>query len=534
MNSFHAKARTPSRKNFPLFAPLFAFRQRTRIRWGMRLREDGGAARVVTRGSTIDDAELLDRNCHPGPGEGHHPVHGPPSTASCCCPGRASASRTASTRPPRPRGCRAGRWSARRSRRRTSAASRASSASAPSSARRACCCRSSRSPSACSSTSCRPAPPTSRRRSTPCSSNAASASTPCRQAPGSWRPATAPRTARWCGRLSSALVNRVIVLQVRVDVGEWLAWARGAAPPRGGRRVHRGAPRSPAAAGAGPSRRRSPRRAPGRRWPGPSTWPRPRDSSRRRSAWPWPPAGSAPTTPRRSASLPKGSSRRRRRPAASPSASAQAKTLIQCLAGEQSLLLQSPPGVGKSAIVCRGGGRGGAAVPFAAGHADRAGGRQRHPAHRRRALGLLPAARAAARRARAVLPVPRRAAGLQRRTCRRRSTRCCWNAGWASTPCRRAPGSWPPATAPRTGPWSATSAPPWSTACSSCRSASMPTNGSAGPSGRACARRCCRSCGYMPEALMRPVPAGAGAVLDAPRLGHARRGPRPGGSAAAS
>src|SRR5438874_10770941 len=27
--------------------------------------------------------------------------------------------------------------------------------------------------------------------------------------------------------LSSALVNRVIILQVRVDVGEWLAWARG-------------------------------------------------------------------------------------------------------------------------------------------------------------------------------------------------------------------------------------------------------------------------------------------------------------------
>src|SRR3954451_22508976 len=27
--------------------------------------------------------------------------------------------------------------------------------------------------------------------------------------------------------LSSALVNRVIMLQIRVDVGEWLAWARG-------------------------------------------------------------------------------------------------------------------------------------------------------------------------------------------------------------------------------------------------------------------------------------------------------------------
>ena len=71
-----------------------------------------------------------------------------------------------------------------------------------------------------------------------------------------------------------------------------------------------------------------------------------------------------------------------------------------CLADEQSLLLLSPPGVGKSDVVAQAAAEAGLAVPVAARHADRAGGRQRHSADRRRAVGVLPAARAAARRRR--------------------------------------------------------------------------------------------------------------------------------------
>src|SRR3954451_18927707 len=48
-------------------------------------------------------------------------------------------------------------------------------------------------------------------------------------APGTWVVAAGNRVEdrSLVRALSSALVNRVIILQVRVDVGEWLAWARG-------------------------------------------------------------------------------------------------------------------------------------------------------------------------------------------------------------------------------------------------------------------------------------------------------------------
>src|SRR5580704_14003289 len=46
--------------------------------------------------------------------------------------------------------------------------------------------------------------------------------------PGTWVVAAGNRAAdrSLVRALSSALVNRVIILQVRVDVGEWLTWAR--------------------------------------------------------------------------------------------------------------------------------------------------------------------------------------------------------------------------------------------------------------------------------------------------------------------
>ena len=90
----------------------------------------------------------------------------------------------------------------------------------------------------------------------------------------------------------------------------------------------------------------------------------------------------------------------------------QAKQLIRCLAHEQSLLLLSPPGRGQVGRGPPGGGRVAPALQIAAGHADRAGRRQRRAAHRRRALGVLPAARAVAGERGSVLPVSRRAAGL--------------------------------------------------------------------------------------------------------------------------
>jgi MoxR-like ATPase len=161
--------------------------------------------------------------------------------------------------------------------------------------------------------------------------------------------------------LSSALVNRVIILQVRVDVGEWLAWARDQrvrpevlafieehpdalqrpvpdkpAPfstPRAWAALARALDLVEAAGQLTPAIRQA--LAVGRvSLPDAETYCR------------WAERGQV-----NGASL-----------SETPSdagagkvtiALSQAKMLIQCLAGEQSLLLQAPPGVGKTAIVAQ-------------------------------------------------------------------------------------------------------------------------------------------------------------------------------------
>ena len=76
----------------------------------------------------------------------------------------------------------------------------------------------------------------------------------------------------------------------------------------------------------------------------------------------------------------------------------QAKKLVQCMAHQQSFMFLS---------ALSGGGRIRPALPLAARHPDRAGGRQRHSAPCRRALGVLPAAGSVTGAARSVLLVLR-------------------------------------------------------------------------------------------------------------------------------
>ena len=85
----------------------------------------------------------------------------------------------------------------------------------------------------------------------------------------------------------------------------------------------------------------------------------------------------------------------------------QARALLHCLAAEQSLLLQGAARRGQDRYCRPGSGRGWVALPVVAGHPDRAGGCQRYPAHRRRALRVLPTARAVAGGSTTLLPVPR-------------------------------------------------------------------------------------------------------------------------------
>ena len=86
--------------------------------------------------------------------------------------------------------------------------------------------------SACSSMSCQPARRTCRRRSTRCCSSAGSASTRCPRAPGWSPPAIALQDRALVRAMSSALVNRVAILHLRVDTDEWLAWAPATASAR--------------------------------------------------------------------------------------------------------------------------------------------------------------------------------------------------------------------------------------------------------------------------------------------------------------
>jgi hypothetical protein len=145
-------------------------------------------------------------------------------------------------------------------------------------------------------------------------------------------------------------------------------------------------------------------------------------------------------------------------------------------------------------------------LPVAARHADRARGRERHPAHRRRALGVLPAARAAAGERRSRSACSSTSCPRARRTCRRRSTRCCSSGGSASSRCRRHVGGG--GRQPRAGSRAGALAE---------LGARQPREHPERPRGRAGVARLGAANGvradvlnfisYMPDALMRPVPA---------------------------
>ena len=91
--------------------------------------------------------------------------------------------------------------------------------------------------------------------------------------PGTWVVAAGNRAEdrALVRTICSALVNRVLILHIRVDVAEWITWAPG--QRRAGRRdrLHRGHNEA-LLRPVPPSRCRSRRRGPGRRCPAPSTW----------------------------------------------------------------------------------------------------------------------------------------------------------------------------------------------------------------------------------------------------------------------
>jgi MoxR-like ATPase len=170
--------------------------------------------------------------------------------------------------------------------------------------------------------------------------------------PGTWVVAAGNRVEdrSLVRALSSALVNRVIILQIRVDVDEWLAWARAhniradilAFIEKNPEALARPVPDKPV----------------------PFSTPRAWASLAR--ALDLLQAEGQLTSPLRQA-LAIGrvtlgdaeayclfADRRRRLPEESAKITislSEAKSLIRCLAGEESLLLQAPPGVGKTAIV---------------------------------------------------------------------------------------------------------------------------------------------------------------------------------------
>lgn len=144
--------------------------------------------------------------------------------------------------------------------------------------------------------------------------------------------------------LSSALVNRVLILQVRVDVGEWLAWAR----------EHNLRPEILTFIEEHPEALHRP--VPARPVPfsTPRAWAALAQALDLLEA-----AGQLTPTLRLALAAGRVSApdaetlcRSEIHEAASVTVSlGQAKGLIQCLAREQSLLLLAPPGVGKTAIV---------------------------------------------------------------------------------------------------------------------------------------------------------------------------------------
>ena len=74
------------------------------------------------------------------------------------------------------------------------------------------------------STSCPPSRRTRRKRSIRCSCERASANTPARPAPGWSRPATEPRTGPSSAPSPAPWINRVPILNVRIDADEWVTW----------------------------------------------------------------------------------------------------------------------------------------------------------------------------------------------------------------------------------------------------------------------------------------------------------------------
>jgi MoxR-like ATPase len=150
--------------------------------------------------------------------------------------------------------------------------------------------------------------------------------------------------------LSSALVNRVIILQVRVDVGEWLAWA-GAQKLR--REVVAFIEDNPEALQRPVPDKPAP-------FSTPRAWAALAQALDRVED-----AGQLTPTTRLALAVGRVSAEDAEKfcratgrgplpvkdPAHVSITLSQAKGLVQCLAGEQSLLLQAAPGVGKTAIV---------------------------------------------------------------------------------------------------------------------------------------------------------------------------------------
>ena len=148
------------------------------------------------------------------------------SRACCFCRRQESVSPIPSCRRHRRSGCPADRCWGHRLPRKMSAASHALSASVRCSVRRECCCRRSRSRSACSWTNCPRAPRTIQKAfySLLLERRLGEHHLP----PGTWVVAAGNRAEdrALVRSISSALVNRVVILNVRVDNKEWLLWPR--------------------------------------------------------------------------------------------------------------------------------------------------------------------------------------------------------------------------------------------------------------------------------------------------------------------
>ena len=200
----------------------------------------------------------------------------------------------------------------------------------------------------------------------------------------------------------------------------------------------------------------------------------------------------------------------------------QAKELIRCLAHEQSVLLLSPPGVGKSDVVRQ------AAAASRAARASRCSARRSPRRTSAACRGSSASAACSARRAcccprtpRAVLPVPRRAAGL--RPGRAEGVLL----AAAGAPHRRAPAAEGDVgrrgRQPRRGQGARADdlQRPREPRADPERPDRRGRVARVGAAANGCARTSCSSSSDNPDALLRPVPDKAGAVLDAAGVGVA-------------